>query len=147
MSPISKYFQTWTIKLSTTKTMPAVFHFHNKEAKREPKVIFNKETLLFCSEHKSLGVTLDRMLAYRWHLQSLPKRLTLPFALLRRISGSGATLAFVQYTAVYSTPAHCRSVHTHHQRRLANCGWLRASYTSGQLSYPRGQPTCWTSSQ
>ena len=29
-----------------------------------------------------------------------------------------------------------------HQRRLANCDWMPASYTSGQSSYPRGQPIC-----
>ena len=35
----------------------------------------------------------------------------------------------------------------HHQRHLANCGWMPASYTSGQPSNPRRHPTCWASSQ
>jgi len=35
----------------------------------------------------------------------------------------------------------------HHQRRLANCDWMPASYSSGQSSYPRRRPACWTSSQ
>jgi len=35
----------------------------------------------------------------------------------------------------------------HHQRRLANCDWIPASYTSGQPSNPRRHPTCWASSQ
>jgi len=35
----------------------------------------------------------------------------------------------------------------HHQRRLANCDWMLASYTSGQPSNPRRHPTCWASSQ
>jgi len=34
-----------------------------------------------------------------------------------------------------------------HQRHLASCAWLPASYTSGQSSYPRRHPTCWASSQ
>ena len=38
--------------------------------------------------------------------------------------------------AVVFTPA-C------HQRRLANCDWMPASYTNGQSSYPCGYPTCW----
>jgi len=29
-----------------------------------------------------------------------------------------------------------------HQRRLANCDWILASYTSGQPSNPRSHPTC-----
>jgi len=36
---------------------------------------------------------------------------------------------------------------TCHQRRLANCDWMPASYTSEQSSYPRRHPTCWASSQ
>jgi len=34
-----------------------------------------------------------------------------------------------------------------HQRRLANCDWMPASYTSGQPSHTRRQQTCWASSQ
>ena len=35
----------------------------------------------------------------------------------------------------------------HHQRRLANCDWVPASYTSWQPSNPRRYPTCWASLQ
>jgi len=31
---------------------------------------------------------------------------------------------------------------TPHQRRLANCDWMPASYTSGQPSNPRRHSTC-----
>jgi len=34
-----------------------------------------------------------------------------------------------------------------HQRCLANCDWMLASYTSKQSSNRRRHPTCWTSSQ
>ena len=34
-----------------------------------------------------------------------------------------------------------------HQRRLVNCDWMPAPYTSGQPSNPRRHPTCWASSQ
>ena len=33
-----------------------------------------------------------------------------------------------------------------HQRRLVNCDWMPAAYTSGQPSNPRRHPTCWASS-
>ena len=42
-----------------------------------------------------------------------------------------------------SHPPHC----PHHQRRLANCDWMPASYTSGLPSHPHKHPTCWASSQ
>jgi len=69
-----------------------------------------------------LGVTLDRSLTYRRHLESLRKKLTSRVALLRRLAGSGwgagattlriATLALVHSTAKHCAPVWCRSAHT-----------------------------------
>jgi len=121
MATLGEYLQTWKLKLSTTKTVSAVFHL-NKEAKLELKVNFNSETLPFCSEPKYLGVTLNRSLTYCRHLESLRKKLTSRVALLRRLAGSGwgagatalrtATLALVHWTAKYCAPVWCRSAHT-----------------------------------
>jgi len=61
------------LKLSTTKTVSAVFHLNNNEAKRELKVNYNNEILPFCPESKYLGVLLDRSLTYRRLLGSLRK--------------------------------------------------------------------------
>jgi len=122
MATLGEYLQTWKLKLSTTKTVSAVFHLNNKEAKRELKVNFNNKALPFCSEPKYLGVTLDRSLTYRRHLESLRKKLTSRVALLRRLAGSGwgagattlrtATLALVNSTAEYCAPVWRRSAHT-----------------------------------
>jgi len=65
----------------------AAFHL-NKEAKRELKVKYNNKTLPFCSEPKYLGVTLDRLLTYCRHLESLCKKLTSCITLLRSLAGS-----------------------------------------------------------
>ena len=122
METVGEYLQTWKLNLSTTKTVSAVFHLNNKEAKCELKVDFNNETLPFCSEPKYLGVTLDRSLTYRRHLQSLHKKVTSRVALVRRLAGSGwgarattlrtATLALVQSTAKYCVLVCCRSAHS-----------------------------------
>jgi len=122
MTTVDEYLQTWKLKLSTTKTVSAVFHLKNKEAKRERKVNFNNEVLLFCSQHKYLGVTLDRSLTYRRHLESLRKKLTSCVALLRWLAGSGwgagvttlrtVTLALVHSTAEYCAPVWCHSAYT-----------------------------------
>jgi len=48
MATLSEYLQSWKLKLSTTKTVSAVFHLNNKETKRELKVTFNNETLPCC---------------------------------------------------------------------------------------------------
>ena len=47
MATLGEYLHTWKLKLSTTKTVSAVFRLNNKEAKRELKVSFNNETLPF----------------------------------------------------------------------------------------------------
>jgi len=44
MATIDEYLQSWKLTLSTTKTVFAVFHFINKEAKRELKVNYNNKT-------------------------------------------------------------------------------------------------------
>jgi len=72
MATVSEYLQTWKLKLSTTKTVAAALHLNNKEAKRELKV--KNKTLPFCFGPKYLGVTLDRSLTYRQHLESLQKK-------------------------------------------------------------------------
>jgi len=46
MATLGEYLQTWKLKLNTTKTVLAVFHLNNKEAKRELKANFNNETAL-----------------------------------------------------------------------------------------------------
>ena len=122
MATIGEYLQTWKLKLSTTKTVSAVFHHKNKEAKHVLKVNHSNETLPFCSESKHFGATLERSLRYRWHLKSLHKKLASRVALLRWLAGSawcaGATtlrtntLALVHLTAEYCAPVWCRSAHT-----------------------------------
>jgi len=49
MATLGENQQTWKLKLSTTKTVSAVFHLNNKESKRELKVNFNNEILPFYS--------------------------------------------------------------------------------------------------
>jgi len=83
MATIGEYLQTWKLKLSTTKTVSAVFHHKNKEAKHVLKVNHSNETLPFCSESKHFGATLERSLRHRRHLKSLHKKLASRVALLR----------------------------------------------------------------
>ena len=157
IATLGEYLKTWKLKLSTTKMVSAVVHLNNKEVKRELKVNFNNETLLFCSEPKYLGVTLDRSLTYRRHLESLRKKLTSRIALLRRLGGSGwgagattlriATLALMHSTAEYCAPVWCCSAHTRLIDPAINdalrivTGCLRPT-PAVQPSNPRKHPTC-----
>ena len=132
---VGEYLQTWKLKLSTTKTVSAALHLNNKETKRELKVNYSKVTLPFCCEPKYRGVTLDRLLTYRRHLESLHKKLTSRVAFLRWHGGSGwdawattfwtATLALVPSTA---------------EQRWADCHILR-SRSSREISKLSPSPT------
>ena len=55
MSTLSSYLQTWRLKLCHTKTVTALFHLNNREAKRELKVYNNDRLLAFCPVPAYLG--------------------------------------------------------------------------------------------
>ena len=123
MFTLSAYLQTWSLKLSHTKTVTAAFHLNNREAKRELKVYNNGRLLPFCPIPTYLGVKLDRSLTFRHHLVTLRKKLSSRVTLLRRLVGcwgwgAGAktlrivTLSLVYSTAEYCAPVWCRTAHT-----------------------------------
>ena len=122
MAVIQSYLQKWKLKLSETKTVSSVFHLTNREANRELSVKLNGKPLPFSAIPKYLGITLDRSLTYRQHLQSLRKKLSTRVSLIRRLAGTTwgagasalrtATLALVYSTAEYCAPVWCRSAHT-----------------------------------
>ena len=76
MSTVSAYLQTWRLKLSHTKTVTAAFHLNKQESKRELKVYNNGRLLPFCPTPTHLGVKLDRLLTFRYHLVALRKKLS-----------------------------------------------------------------------
>ena len=41
MATLSSYLYKWTLKLSTAKTVSAVFHLYNKDARRELTIFVN----------------------------------------------------------------------------------------------------------
>ena len=79
----SAFLQTWQLKLSHAKTVPAAFHLHNREAKRELNVKNNGKILPFCLVPTYLVVKLDKALTYRRHLEALRKKLSTHVSLLR----------------------------------------------------------------
>ena len=122
MATLLAYLQTWRLKLSHTKTVTAVFHLNNREAKRELKVYNNDKLLPVCPTYTYLGVNLDRSLMFCHHLVALRRKLSSRVTLLRRLVGSGwgagaetlriATLSLVYSAAEYCAPVWCRSAHT-----------------------------------
>ena len=88
ITTLSAYLQTWRLKLSNTKTLTAIFHLNNREAKRELNVYNNGNLLSPFPVPTCLGVKLGRLLAFRHHLEALRKKLSTRIALLTRLAGS-----------------------------------------------------------
>ena len=118
---LSAYLQTWRLSFSHTKTVTAVFHLNNREAKHELKIYNNDRFLLFCPTLTYLGVKLDRSLTFRHHLVALCKKLSSPVTLLKQLIGSRwvagaktlrkAVLSLVCPSGEYSALIWCRSAH------------------------------------
>ena len=119
MATLGEYLQTWKLKLRTTKTVSAVFHLNNKEAKRELKVNFQQRNPAFLLQAQIPRSNVGQVA----HVPPTPwVKLTSRVARLRRLAGSGsgagatklrtATLALVHSTAEYWAPVWCRSAHT-----------------------------------
>ena len=122
MATLQTHHQKWRLKLSETKTVSSVFHPANREAKRELSVEMNGKPLPFSNTPKYLGITLDRSLTHRRHLESFSQKLSTRVSLIRRLAGTNwgadasvlrtATLALVYSAAEYCAPVWCRSAHT-----------------------------------
>jgi len=141
------------------KTASAAFYLNIKEARRELKVKYNNEILPW---PKYLGVTLDRSLTYRRHLESLRRKLTSRVAFLTRFADSSwgagaqtlriATSALVHSTAEYCAPIWCRSAHT---LLLTPSSTMPCELWSDDCCVlhqrttflPHRHPTCWALSQ
>ena len=122
MQSLSEYLGRWCLKLSTAKTMTTAFHLNNRDTHRQLDVLVNGAPLPNCNNPVYLGVTLDRSLTYKKHLESLQSKVNARNGLLRCLAGSSwgaytstlrtGALALVYSAAEYASPAWCRSTHT-----------------------------------
>ena len=161
MATLGEYLQTWKLQNRTTKKVSVVFHLCNKEAKHELKGNFNNGNpalLLQAQIPQSNVIKVAHIPPTPW--------VTLQEANIMRCTPEAACWFWlgcwsnnVANSHPSPGPFDCRVLHSclvpqcsyppywPHQRRLANCDWMPASYTSGQPYNPRRYPTCWASSQ
>ena len=119
---MSEYCHSWRLKLSTTKTVTSFFHLHNASSSRRLAVLMDGQPLKHDSFPVYLGVTLDRTLSYRQHLQKtaakVKSRKNLPSKLAGSSWGANAdtlrtsALALCYSVAEYCCPVWFRSAHT-----------------------------------
>ena len=85
---LKDYFERWYLRMNTTKTVSSAFHLDNRQANRTLEIKIGDITLPPDANPKYLGVTLDRTLTFRSHLQGLARKIGKRNCLLRKIAGT-----------------------------------------------------------
>jgi len=122
MARMAEYCQHWRLKPSVAKTVSSVFHLHNASASHQLNVTLNGQRLKHDPHPIYLGVTLDRTLTYKEHLEKTAGKLKTRNNLLMKLAGSSwgahantlrtSALALCYSVGEYCAPVWARSTHT-----------------------------------
>ena len=88
LEKLRKYFQQWRLKPNIQKTEVSTFHLNNKLAKHQPTITFGNQILAYNPTPKYLGVTLDRTLTYKNHLQNTAAKIRTRNNIIQKLAGS-----------------------------------------------------------
>ena len=75
LGSISNYCSHWRLQPSAKKTVVSAFHLHNANAADELNIHLNDNQLQHDHQPVYLGVTLDRTLTYKTHLQKVANKI------------------------------------------------------------------------
>jgi hypothetical protein len=122
LATLERYFQRWMLRPNPAKTMVTAHHLDNKAARATLNVLFCGKKVEHVEHAKYLGVTFDRTLTFRQHLDQSRQKVKTRLNLLRKIAGTTwgagaktlrtAALALVYSTAEYCAPVWGSSSHT-----------------------------------
>ena len=111
------------MKANPSKTQVSLFHLRNHEAERKLSLTWNGTPLDFCQQPVYLGVTLDRTLSFKYHIDKVKGKVRTRNNLLRKLANSswGASAPTLRTTALalcysaaeYACPVWERSAHSH----------------------------------
>ena len=118
---LSEYYTTNQLRANPTKTQVSLFHLRNRECGKQPNINWNGVNLTHCNLPVYLGVTLDRTLSYKAHIEKTKKKVGTRNNIIRKLRTSkwGATpttlrssaLALCYSAAEYACPVWERSTH------------------------------------
>ena len=123
LSLMEIYYKQWYLKANPSKTQVTSFHLKNRRANYKIKVSWCGEILEHHTNPIYLGVTLDRALTFKKHIENLKKKVSARNNILKILANSkwGANpqtlrttaLALCYSAAEYCAPVWCRSAHAH----------------------------------
>ena len=115
LEDLTKYYEKWFLNANPRKTQVCAFHLHNRLANRTLNIKWGDRNLESNKFPVYLGVTLDRTLSFKQHVEQLKKKLSSRNTLLGKLANSswGADPATLKQTAIalcYSTAEYCAPI-------------------------------------
>ena len=121
LEELSDYYDENFLKANPTKTQCCAFHLRNREASRQLNIKWQGQAIEHSAAPKYLGVTLDRILSYKQHLEGLKGKVEARNNIMRKLTttkwGANAStlrstgLALCFSTAEYACSTWGRSAH------------------------------------
>ena len=121
LDKLTPYYEDNHLRANPSKTQVCAFHLRNREAKRQLKVHWSGTLLEHCDHPVYLGVTLDRCLSFKNHVEKAKMKVGSRNNILSKLTGTswGASphtlkstaLALCYSTAEYASPVWERSPH------------------------------------
>ena len=118
---LSEYYTTNQLRANPTKTQVSLFHLRNRECGKQLNISWNGVNLTHCNLPVYIGVTLDRTLSYKAHIEKTKKKVGTRNNIIRKLRTSkwGSTPTTLRssalalyYSAVeYACPVWERSIH------------------------------------
>ena len=121
LEELTPYYSDNHLRANPSKTQVCAFHLRNKETKRKLKVHWSGTLLEHCDYPVYLGVTLDRCLSFKNHVQKAKMKVGSRNNILSKLTGTSwgagphtlksTALALCYSTAEYASPVWERSAH------------------------------------
>ena len=123
LTTLSAYYKKWHLNANPSKTQVCAFHLNNRLANRKLKIKWGDNELENHPHPVYLGVTLDRTLSFKEHINKTKYKAATRNNLLSKLANTSwgtdpetlrqTALALCYSTAEYCAPVWTRSCHAH----------------------------------
>lgn len=115
LSKLHKYFTMWRLIPSLSKTEVSCFHLNNRAADYKLEVRMKNTVLPYQSHPNYLGITLDRTLCFKKHLENTSRKISTRNNLIQKLcstnwGASADTLRTSALGLVFSAAEYCAPV-------------------------------------